>query len=79
MALLQRRVAFSAGTASRPSAAPRPLGVTAGRRTQQLSRSVSDAALQADIADLEQRVSEEGAGPAGGLPILPSEQVRIGG
>jgi hypothetical protein len=37
-------------------------------------RAVSDAALAADIADLEGR--SEDAGPAGDLPILPSDKVR---
>jgi hypothetical protein len=75
------------GAAFRPArsaAAPRPSLASAGLRFRDAAamqqRAVSDSAL-ADIADLENRASEE-QGPTGGLPILPSEKVRgppIGG
>jgi small subunit ribosomal protein S10 len=65
-------------SARRSAAAPRPTLASTGLRVRDAAamqqRAVSDAAL-ADIADLENRASEE-QGPTGGLPILPSEQVR---
>ncbi|KAI8475862.1 MAG: plastid/chloroplast ribosomal protein S10 [Monoraphidium minutum] len=71
-----RRGAFFT-TARRSAAAPRPcLGLsTKQRAAMQQQRAVSDASL-ADIADLENRTSEAEGG-AGGLPVLPSEQVKL--
>lgn len=81
--LAARRAApfTSAGVASRrPAAAPRPSLARSGLKLRDAAamqqRAVSDAAL-ADIADLESRSTSDQAGPAGGLPILPSEQVRV--
>lgn len=80
--LASRRAApFTSGVASgRPAAAPRPSVARSGLKLRDAAamqqRAVSDAAL-ADIADLESRSTAADSGPAGGLPILPSEQVRF--
>ncbi|KIY97608.1 30S ribosomal protein S10 [Monoraphidium neglectum] len=74
----RRAAPFSGARTS--AAAPRPcLGLSLSKRAsmqQQQRAAVTDASL-ADIADLENRSTGEEADSVGGLPVLPSDQVKL--